>query len=233
MIEILCDGPLLIFCVATAAPLDQSGIEFQDIVKVWELQEKVIKNTHLSLDRVSNPVSEALSQLREEVDGLRDKNKGKDEEILQRLLRMIDGVTISVARHSTSLSAESTGIRSKQLSSASESTAGPSSGSQNSDGEDSFESASSLLISRASIDLQPESPADEVLDREKKTDVWSESPPSLSYKSGFHSRPSRHLTYPSLSRASTDAGPSTWHRDAHTVLSDKGQSGTDPTSDEE
>jgi hypothetical protein len=153
---------------------------------------------------------------------------------LQRLLRMIDGVTISVARHSTSLSAESTGIRSKQFSFASDSTVvtgRPSSGSQNSDGEDGFESASSLLISRAFIDLQPERPADKVLDREK-TDVRSESPQS--FKSGFHSPLSRHPTYPSLvSRASTNAGPSTLHRDAHTVLSDKGQSGTDPTSNEE
>ena len=239
MIEILCDWPLLIFCqlgnlVTTAVPLDQSGIKFQDIEKVWELQERVIQNTPVSLDRVSNPVSEALGRLQKKVDGLRVENKGKDEEILQRLLRMIDGVTISVARHSTSLSAESTGIRSKQFSFASDSTVatgGPFSGSQNSDGEDGFESASFLLIFRAFIDLQPERPADKVLDREK-TDVRSESPQS--YKSGFHSPLSRHPTYPSLvSRASTNAGPSTLHRDAHTVRSDKGQSGTDPTSNEE
>ncbi|KAH9991167.1 hypothetical protein BJV77DRAFT_1009317 [Russula vinacea] len=146
--------------VATAVPLDQSGIKFQDIEK-------------------------ALGRLRKKVDGLQVENKSKDGEILQRLLLMIDGVTIS-----------STGIRSKQFIT----------GSRNSDGEDGFEKR----------------PADKGLDREKKTDVRSESPQS--FKSGFH------IFFSLVSRASTDAGPSTLHRDAHTVLSDKGQSGIDPTS---
>ena len=150
--KLACDGPLLIFCqlgylVATTVSLDQPGIEVKDIVKVWELQEKVIESTHLPLDRVSDPVWEALGQLREQVDVLRGKTKGKDRGILRRLLRMIDDV---VAKPSTSPSAESTRIRSNQFSFASESTAvtgGPSSGSQTSEGDDDFESASSSLIS--------------------------------------------------------------------------------------
>ena len=155
MIETIArDGPLLIFCqlghlVATAVPLDQSRLEVKDIVKVWKLQEKVIENTHLPLDRLSDTVWEALGQLREQVDGLRGKTKGKDRGILRRLLRMIDDVAISVAKHSTSPSAESTGIRRKQFSFASDSTAvtGASySGSQDSKG-DVFESASSPLTS--------------------------------------------------------------------------------------
>jgi hypothetical protein len=269
MAEIIaCGGPLLIFCqlghlIATALPLDQSGIKIKDIVKVWKLQEKVIENTHLPLDRISDPVWEAIDQLREQVDGLRGKNKGKDRGILRRLLRMIDDVAISVAKHSTSPSesGEPPGVRSHQFSFASESTAvtgGPSRGSQTSEGEDGFGSASSLLIPRASVDLQPESSAHNVLDRERKRSEspdWAESPQS--YESDFHGLSSLHRTFPGfsptrqslslVSRASTDAAPFTWRRDAHTVrrnpaiilpyesfdLSDEGQSGADPTSDEE
>jgi hypothetical protein len=91
------DGPLLIFCqlghlAATAVPLDQSGLEPKDIEKVWELQRKVIDNRHRRLDRASDSVWEAIGQLREQVDDLCGDNTGKNREILQRLLRMIDDV---------------------------------------------------------------------------------------------------------------------------------------------
>jgi hypothetical protein len=91
------DGPLLIFCqlghlVATAVPLDQSGLEPKDIEKVWELQKKVIDDRHLRLDLASDSVWEAIDQLREQVNDLCGSITGKDREILQRLLWKIDDV---------------------------------------------------------------------------------------------------------------------------------------------
>jgi hypothetical protein len=98
MIDITArDGPLLIFCqlgrlAAMAVPINQSGLESEDIEKVWELQRKGIENTRLPLNRASDAVWEALGQLQEQVNELCCNNTGKDKEILQRLLWMIDDV---------------------------------------------------------------------------------------------------------------------------------------------
>jgi hypothetical protein len=169
------DGPLLIFCqlghlAATAIPLDQSGPEPKDIEKVWELQRKVIKDKRLPLNRASDAVWEGLGELREQVDDLCGNNTGKNREFLQRLLRMIDEVydlrfsdsggptqsepvedqspKTSLAVDTTSSSVEPRGI-SNLFSFASESTAvtsEPSSGTQASEAEVGFGSASTLLV---------------------------------------------------------------------------------------
>jgi hypothetical protein len=98
MIDIAArDGPLLIFCqlghlAATAVPLRQSGLECKGIEKVWEIQRKVVDNKRLPLNRASDAVWERLGQLREQVNNLHGKITGKDIEILQDLLLMIDDV---------------------------------------------------------------------------------------------------------------------------------------------
>jgi hypothetical protein len=165
------DGPLLIFCqlghlAATAVPLDQSGPQPKDVEKVWELQRKVIKDKRLPLNRASDAVWEGLAQLREQVNDLCGKNTGKNREFLQRLLRMIDdvcdlrfsssedpsqgehaeeqGPKTSVSVDAASSSGGSRGI-SNRINFASRSTAvtrGLSSGTQTSEGEHGFESAS-------------------------------------------------------------------------------------------
>jgi Family of unknown function (DUF6535) len=168
------NGPLLIFCqlghlTATAVPLDQSGPERMDIEKLWELQKKLVEDKRLPVNRASDTVWKRLGHLREQVNRQSGKITGKDRVFLQRLLRMIDGVSnsrfsgsdgltqseppeeqcpeTSVAANSTSSLGESRAISSR-VSFASESTAvtgRPSSGSQTSEGEDSFGRASSLL----------------------------------------------------------------------------------------
>ena len=213
------DGPLLIFCklghlVATAVPLNHSGLEPEDIKEVWKTQKKVIKNARLPLNRASDSVWEEVGQLRKQVNDLCGKNTGRDRKILRRLLRMIDNVCSHRSSGSEGrsegepaeerdpkttialdLMPSSGDLRgsSNQFSSASGTTAvmrGLSSGTQTSSGEDSFEGAISLLIPRASIDLQPESSADKILDHERKTDyVRSESPQSS--EPGSHSLPPR------------------------------------------
>ena len=215
------DGPLLIFCqlghlVATAIPLNHSGLEPEDIKKVWKLQKKVVKNTRLPLNRASDTVWEEVGQLRKQVDDLCGKKTGSDRKILRRLLRMIDNVCshrssgsegrsksepaderdpkTSVALDPTSSSGDLRDF-SHRFSSGSESTAvmrGLSGGTQTREGEDGFEGARSLLIPRVSIDFQPESFADKVLDHERKTYVRSKSPQSN--EPGSHSLPSRRPT---------------------------------------
>jgi Family of unknown function (DUF6535) len=170
MIDITArDGPLLIFCqlghlTATAVPLDQSGPERMDIEKLWELQKKLIEDKRLPLDRASDTVWKRLGQLREQVNKLTGKITGKDRVFLQRLLRIIDGVSNSRFSRSegptqsepaeekgpeTSVAVNSTPYSGgSRASFASESTAVTgrlSSGSQTSEGEDSFGRASSLL----------------------------------------------------------------------------------------
>jgi hypothetical protein len=220
MIDITArDGPLLIFCqlgrlAAMAVPINQSGLESEDIGKVWELQRKGIENTRLPLNRASGAVWEALGQLRKQVDDLRDNNTGKDNEILQRLLRMIDDVYnprssgsvgpaqsepaedqgTSVVVNPTLPSGESRAAT-RHFSFASDSTAvtgGRFSSTLTSEGEGGFGGASSVLIPRVSIDLQPESSGNNVLDRERKTRVRSPSPQR--YVSGSHGVSSRYLT---------------------------------------
>jgi hypothetical protein len=227
MIDIAArDGPLLIFCllgqlVASAVPLDLSGLEFEDIEKVRELQVKVIDKERLLLDRPSDKVWGDVGQLRKQVHDLLGKNAGKDREIkiLQDLLQMIDDVCnlrfsgsegpsqiepseeqgrkTSVGVNSRLSLGESRGI-SDQRSFASESTAvhggGPSSGTQTSEGEVGFGRASSLLIPGASNDLQLEYPADKVLDRERETYVRAEFPQSDESGSRGSSSPPSHAT---------------------------------------
>jgi hypothetical protein len=181
------DGPLLLFCqlghlIATALPLDQSGLTPTDIEKVRELQGKVIDDKRLSWQRASDMVWNELSQLRQQVNELCGKYTGEDSKILQGLLRTVDdvhnlrftgpespsqsqpaeeqGPNASVPVHLTSFSGESPMI-SNRISFASESTAvsgGPSSGTETSEGEDSFGRARLLLSPRAYIDLPPEYP---------------------------------------------------------------------------
>ena len=158
-----CNGPLLIFyhlgrLASAALPLDHSGLDVKDIKSVLKLQKKVIKNKRLPLNRASDTVWEALSQLRQQVNELCGKNKGKDKKILRRLLRAIDHVynvrreespiqtepaeeqdpKTSVAVNSASSSGESRAILNR-LSSVSESTeasGGPSGDTQTGEGED-------------------------------------------------------------------------------------------------
>jgi hypothetical protein len=210
-----CDGPLLIFCqlghlAAAAVPLNQSGLEPVDIEKVWELQRKMIKTKCLPFDRASDTAWEALGQLREQVNDLCCKSKDLDQEILQRLLRMIADVfkfrfsgsegpsksdsaeeqgPNSVAVNSTLSPGEPHGIGS--FTSESTGTVVTRGGTQTSEGKG-FERASSSLNFRASIDLDSELPAEKVLDYERKTYVLSESPQS--YESGSHSLPNLHHT---------------------------------------
>jgi hypothetical protein len=204
------DGPLLIFCllghlVATAVPLDQSGLERKDIEKVWELQRKVIDEKGRPLNRSSDTAWYALGQLRKQVNNLLGKITGKDRDILEDLLQMI-GDAFSGSEGpgqgepaeeevgpKTLSSGKSRGIGNRPISLASESTAvtrGLSSDAQTSEGEDSFERASSLSSHRASTDLQPESPSEKGLDRERKTHGRSDSPQS--YDSGSHSPSTPH-----------------------------------------
>jgi hypothetical protein len=212
MIEITArDGPLLIFCVlghltASAVPLVQSDLKHEDIDRVWELQMKLIDGKRVPWDRTSDTVQEKVRQLRNQVeDLLRGKDIGKDKEILDNLLRMIDGVFPGSEGPSqsgppeehgrmTPSSGESRGINNRPTSLASESTAvsgGSSSGAQSGEGEGGFEGASHLLIPRPSIDFKPERSANKDLNLEKKPFAWSDS---LQSDSGSHSLPSPPLT---------------------------------------
>jgi hypothetical protein len=95
-----CDGPLLIFrflgdLVTKAVPLKESGLESEDIEKVWNLQDKVIEKRRLPLNRASGAAWEALDQLQKQVNDLCIKNKDEDttdREILLHLRGMIDYV---------------------------------------------------------------------------------------------------------------------------------------------
>jgi hypothetical protein len=210
MIDITArDGPLLIFCLlghlaTSAVPLDQSGLEFEDIEKVWKLQRKVIDKDSLRSNYPSDEVWGDVGQMRKQANDLLGKNFGKDREIkiLQDLLQTIDDVynlrisgsggpsqtdlaeeqgrKTSVAVDLTS-SSESRGIA-NQRSFASESTAfsggGPSGGTPTGEGDVGIGRTSSLSIPGVSIDLQPENPADKVLGRERETYVRAESPQS-------------------------------------------------------
>jgi hypothetical protein len=211
------DGPLLIFCqlvhlVAMSVPLDQCHLELEDMEKLWELQRKLIEDQRLPLYPASDTVWEELGRLRGQVKDLCGKNIGEDGEILQRLLGMIGDVSnlrVSGSKdpsecestdeqnvkalataNFTSCSGESRSM-SNQFSFTSESTTaigGLSSGAQTSDGEDSFSRACSLLISKDSIDLQPERPAGKFSDLEKKVHVRPAF--SQGYEAGFYGPPS-------------------------------------------
>ncbi|KAF8489957.1 hypothetical protein F5888DRAFT_1139320 [Russula emetica] len=147
------DGPLLIFCqlahlAATAAPLNQSGLEPKDIEKVWELQMEAIEGKRLPLNRASDIVWKALGQLRELVNELRGKNVGKDRKILERLLRMIDKVFNLRSSGSTD-SGQSEPVEGRLCfdSSSTAVNGGPSSDIRTSEGEDNFGQSSSHSLS--------------------------------------------------------------------------------------
>ena len=225
MIEITArDGPLLIFCLlgqltASAVPLDQSGLEFEDIEKVRELQRKVIERLRgrLPLNSPSEKVWGNVGQMRKQIRDLLENNAAKDREmkILQELLRMIDDVCSLRSEgfgqgdppeeqgRKTSVfvnlpsSSELRGA-SIQRSFASESTAvsggAPSRGAPISEGEVGFGCAKSSLVLRASIDLQPDHSTENVLDRERETYVRSDSPQRDEL--GSRSLPSPHATVP-------------------------------------
>jgi hypothetical protein len=201
------DGPLLIFCqlvhlVVTSVPVDQCRLELEDIEKLWVLQRKLIEDQRLPLYLASDAVWEELGRLRGQAMDLCGKNIGQDEEILQRLLAVIDNVSnLRVSGSKDPSQCESadeqnakalaianlTSSRGDTIGFASESTTaigGLSSGSQTNEGEESFTRANSLLISRDSIDLQPERSADICLDREKKAHVGPVF--HQSYEAGFY-----------------------------------------------
>ena len=221
------DGPLLIFCLlgrltASAVPLDQSGLEFEDIKKVRELQWKVIDKERLRLNHPSDEVWGEVGQMQKQVEDLLGRNAGKDREILQELLQMIDDVLdlrfsgsegasqedpAEEQGRKTSVSVNlpsSSELRgaSIQRGFASESTVvsgrGLSSGTQTSEGGFGFGCASSLLIPRAFIDLQPDHSTDNVLDRERETYVRSDSPQRDELLVGPRSLPSPHATVPGV-----------------------------------
>ena len=209
------NGPLLIFCqlvhlVTVSVPLDLCRLELKDIEKLWELQRKLIEDQRLPLYLASDVVWEELGRLRGQVKDLCGKNIGRHGEVLHRLLGIIDDVsnlrvsgskdlsecesadeqnvkTLATA-NLTSFSEESRGL-SKQFSFASSTTAigGLSSDSQTGNGDGGFTGANSLLISRDSIDLQPDCSADKFLGCEKKAHVQPVFPQG--YEAGFHSSP--------------------------------------------
>ena len=169
-----CDGPLLILrflgdLVAKAVPLKQSGLESEDIEKVWKLQDKVLEKRRLPLDRASGAAWEALDQLQKQVNDLCIKNKDEDttdRKILLHLRGMIDdvnklripegpgqrepaeeqGPNTSVAADPTSSSArEERGI-SNFVSESSAVPGGPSSDTQTGESEDGFGRTSSSVL---------------------------------------------------------------------------------------
>ena len=167
MIDIAArDGPLLIFCqlghlAVTAVPLKQSGVKPKDMEKVLKLLMKVTENKRLPLKRATDVVWDALGQLRGQVNELCVKNTVKDRKLLERLLRMIDKVFH--LRSSGSMDSGQSEPAEKRCSFGSDSTAvsgGLSSDMQTSEGEDGFGRARSLLIPRATTDLQPDSGSD-------------------------------------------------------------------------
>ncbi|KAF8468061.1 hypothetical protein DFH94DRAFT_776886 [Russula ochroleuca] len=201
------DGPLLIFCqlghlTAKAVPLDHFGPQGMDIEKLLELQKKLIEDNGLPLNRASDTVWKGLDQLRKQVNKLCGQFTGKNGEIFQQLLQMIDrvnnsrssgseapaqrepaeGAETSVIVNPTPSLRESRAISSR-LSFASESTAvtgRPSSGSQTSENDGGFGQSFGQSSMLGSMDI---------FSSRGKTHVRSESPQS--FESGPHSVPSR------------------------------------------
>ena len=193
----------------TAVVLNHSGLESEDIEVVMELQRKVIEKRRLPLNKASTTVWEALDQLRNRVTDLCDERTRKDRgiHILYGLLQLIDdihehrstgsegpnqsvvhaeeqGPETLVAVNSTSSLEElrRIGNRSGSPSEPTAATGGPSSGTQISESEGRFGRTSSLLLLRASIDMQP---VDNVLDLEMMSYGRAESPHS--YELSSHS----------------------------------------------
>jgi len=151
---------------------------------------KVIENKRMPLKRASDIVWEALGQLRELVNALCIKNTVKDRKLLERLLKMINKAFY--LRSSGSMDSESgqSEPAEKRRSFGSDSTAvngGLSSDIQTSEDEDGFGRARSLLIPRATTDLQPGTVSDSLpslRSRVQVTPAWGSciNPSVLSYR---------------------------------------------------
>ena len=110
------DGPLLIFCklgrLATMAmPLRGSGLETKDLENVWELQRGMINDIRLPLSCASDNVWEKLRGLKMDVNNLRVKMLGEDNDNLglRVLLENIDAVLCNSKELGSSKSAEEQG----------------------------------------------------------------------------------------------------------------------------
>ena len=206
-------GHLAVMAVA----LDHSGLESEDIEVVMELQRKVIEKRRLPLNKTSTTVWEALDQLRNRVIDLCDERTKKDRgnQVLYGLLQLIDdvdehrptesegpdqsvhakeqGPETLVAVDSTSSLGDLRRIDNRfgSLSEPTTVTGGPSSGTRISESEGNFGRTSSLLLLRASIDMQP---VDNILDREMMPHGRAESPHS--YELSFHSLASPYPSPP-------------------------------------
>ena len=89
------DGPLLIFChlgrLALAAVLRKHpGLDLKDMENVLKLQEKVIENARLPLNRASYAVWEEVCRLRGQIKDICRKSSGMDREILLQMHLTID-----------------------------------------------------------------------------------------------------------------------------------------------
>ena len=92
------DGPLLIFCqlghLATSTiTCYHSGIDPKDFKEVFELQENLIVDQRLPLNRASDKVWEDLDRLGEQVEGLCEATSGNADEkgeLLHSLLRKVN-----------------------------------------------------------------------------------------------------------------------------------------------
>ena len=89
------DGPLLILChlgrlVLAAVLRNHPGLDLKDMDNVLNLQEKVIKNALLTLNRASHAVWEEVGRLRGQIKDICRKRSGMDREILLQMLRTID-----------------------------------------------------------------------------------------------------------------------------------------------
>jgi hypothetical protein len=160
MIDIAArDGPLLIFChlgrlVVTAVPLQRSGLELNYVEKVLGLQMKVVKDKRLPLMHASDIVWEELGQLRDLVN---DKRTGEDRNLTGCLLRIIDDVFHLRSSGSMDAGQSEPAEQQRSFRVGSDATAVQSSDITTSEGEVGFGRACSLLISRATTDLRPES----------------------------------------------------------------------------
>ena len=157
------DGPLSIFCqlghlITSTIPSHHSGLERKDIEKVLEIQDRLVEDKRLPLNGASDSVWEDLDRLREQVLDLYgatasdttdtgdagdagdegDLNADEEGELLKSLLWKIDEVcSLRVTSSESPSRSEHVGGQPRAVS----------------------QGETCLLISRASINLQPESPA--------------------------------------------------------------------------
>jgi hypothetical protein len=176
------DGPLSIFCqlghLATSTiPSHDSGLEHNDIEKVLKLQDKLMADPRLPLNGASDTVWNDLDRLQKQLEDLcgatsggtvdtgnaGDKdNAGEEVELLQPLLQKIDNVrNLRVTRSEGPSHSRNAEERPSAVPQRVEVNQGSSSSTritETIEGEPGFERATYLLIPRASINLQPDSP---------------------------------------------------------------------------